>query len=190
MGSKIIGDPLANIPWEDRPSDNNDIVWRFSGNPIIDWNPIPKAARVYNSAIVPFKGEFAGVFRADQKNGRATLFAGFSKDALNIELNPDPINWIDEDGNPKPTSFAYDPRVVKIEDIYFINWYFQFSEIDEGVIYCEKCSRWYPIIETIPQMLPDELREKENEVAFLKKWESELKTEIKERGKPFNLKDI
>jgi beta-1,4-mannooligosaccharide/beta-1,4-mannosyl-N-acetylglucosamine phosphorylase len=42
-------------------------MWRFSGNPVIGWNPIPKAARVYNSAIVPFEGAFAGVFRADQK---------------------------------------------------------------------------------------------------------------------------
>jgi uncharacterized protein YbaR (Trm112 family) len=72
-------------------------------------------------------------------------------------------------------------------DIYLINWYFQFSEIEEGVIYCEKCSRWYPIIETIPQMLPDELREKENEIGFLKKWESKLQSDIKERGNPFNL---
>ena len=72
-------------------------------------------------------------------------------------------------------------------DIYLLNWYFQFSEIEEGVIFCEKCNRWYPIIETIPQMLPDDLREKE-EINFLKKWESKLPVEIKEKGKPFNLK--
>ncbi|MDP3441618.1 MAG: glycoside hydrolase family 130 protein [Ignavibacteria bacterium] len=99
-----------------------DAVWRFSGNPIIGWNPIPKAARVYNSAIVPFNGEFAGVFRADQKNGRATLFAGTSKDGININLELDPIQWVNEDGSPNPTSYAYDPRVLKIEDTYYITW--------------------------------------------------------------------
>jgi beta-1,4-mannooligosaccharide/beta-1,4-mannosyl-N-acetylglucosamine phosphorylase len=122
MSNTIIGNALPNIPWEDKPAGSNDIVWRFSGNPVIGWNPVPKAARVYNSAIVPFKGAFAGVFRADQKNGRATLFSGTSKDAIHIDLNPDPIQWIDENGNPKPTSYAYDPRVVKIDDTYYIQW--------------------------------------------------------------------
>lgn len=122
MEKTIVGAALPNIPWEDKPSSCTDVVWRYSGNPVIGWNPIPKAARVYNSAIIPFEDGFAGVFRADQKNGRATLFAGKSKDGLNIELNPDPINWVDETGNPKPTSYAYDPRVVKIEDTYYICW--------------------------------------------------------------------
>lgn len=122
MSNTIIGNALPNIPWEEKPSDCKDVVWRFSGNPIIDWNPIPKAARVYNSAVVPFEGEFAGVFRADQKNGRATLFAGKSKDGININLDLDPIEWVDENGKPNPTSYAYDPRVVMIDDIYYISW--------------------------------------------------------------------
>lgn len=122
MGKIIIGNPLTNIPWEEKPENCNDVMWRFSKNPILDWNPIPKAARVYNSAIVPFGDGFAGVFRADQKNGRATLFAGKSKDAVNIELDLDPIEWIDENGNPKPTGYGYDPRVVKINDTFYIQW--------------------------------------------------------------------
>ncbi len=122
MSKTIIGKSLPNIPWEEKPQNCDDVVWRFSGNPIIGWNPIPKAARVYNSAIVPFKNEFAGVFRADQKNGRATLFAGRSKDAIHIDLEKDPINWVDENGNPKPTSYAYDPRVVNIDETYYIVW--------------------------------------------------------------------
>ena len=122
MSNMIIGENLPNIPWEEKPKDCIDVMWRFSGNPIIGWNPIPKAARVYNSAIAPFEGKFAGVFRADQKNGRATLFAGKSENGINIELNPDPIQWVNEDGTPNPTSYAYDPRVVKIEDTYYINW--------------------------------------------------------------------
>lgn len=122
MSNMIIGENLPNIPWEEKPKDCIDVMWRFSGNPIIGWNPIPKAARVYNSAIAPFEGAFAGVFRADQKNGRATLFSGKSKDGINIELDPDPIQWVNEDGTPNPTSYAYDPRVIKIGDTYYINW--------------------------------------------------------------------
>lgn len=122
MSNTIIGNALPNIPWEDKKAGSMDVMWRFSKNPVIDWNPIPKAARIYNSAVVPFKDAFAGVFRADQKNGRATLFPGRSKDAVHFDLGPDPIEWIDEDGKPKRTSYAYDPRVVNIDDTYYIQW--------------------------------------------------------------------
>ncbi|MHA1264815.1 MAG: Trm112 family protein [Candidatus Helarchaeota archaeon] len=72
-------------------------------------------------------------------------------------------------------------------EIYLLNWFFQFSEIEEGIIYCEKCKRWYPIIETIPQMLPDELREKEPEIQFLEKWSTVLPAKITKEGNPFHL---
>ena len=122
MSNTIIGNSLPNIPWEDKPKDCLDVMWRYSGNPILDWNPIPKAARIYNSAVVPKDGEFAGVFRADQKNGRATLFSGKSKDAIHWEIGPEPIAWVNEDGSPNPTSYAYDPRVVQMGDIFYVNW--------------------------------------------------------------------
>jgi len=122
VSKTITGDPLPNIPWEDRPADCTDVVWRYTGNPVIGWNPIPKAARIYNSAVLPYNGEFVGVFRADQKNGRATLFFGKSHDALKWDIGPDPIQWVDEDGAPNPTSYAYDPRLLKLEDTYYIVW--------------------------------------------------------------------
>lgn len=118
----IIGNDLGNIPWEEKPQACNDVMWRYSKNPIINWNPIPTAARVYNSAMAPYKDGFAGVFRGDQKNGRATLFAGFSKDGITIDLNPTPIAWVDEQGAPAPTSYSYDPRVVEIDGVFYITW--------------------------------------------------------------------
>jgi beta-1,4-mannooligosaccharide/beta-1,4-mannosyl-N-acetylglucosamine phosphorylase len=122
MKKTILGPQLPNIPWEDKPKGCLDVIWRYSGNPILDWNPIPKAARIFNSAVLPCKGEFVGVFRADQKNGRATLFFGRSKDALKWTIGPDPIDWVDEKGRPDPISFGYDPRFVQIEDTYYIVW--------------------------------------------------------------------
>lgn len=118
----IIGESLPNIPWEEKPEGCTGMVWRYSGNPIIGWNPIPKAARIFNSAVLPYHGEFVGVFRADQKNSRATLFFGRSKDAIEWEIGPDPIHWIDEDGRPNPISYGYDPRLVRIDDTYYIVW--------------------------------------------------------------------
>ena len=51
----IIGNDLPNIPWEKRSKKCSDVVWRWSKNPVLDWNPIPKAARIYNSAVAPRK---------------------------------------------------------------------------------------------------------------------------------------
>ncbi len=122
MNTTIIGEALPNIPWEEKPHGLNEVVWRYSKNPLIGWNPIPKAARIFNSAVLSYNGEFIGVFRGDQRNGRATLFFGTSKDALNWTIGPDPINWVDESGKPAPLSYGYDPRFVKLEDTYYIVW--------------------------------------------------------------------
>lgn len=122
ISTTIIGDALPNIPWEDRPEGCIEPVWRFSQNPIIGWNPIPSGARAYNSAVVPYGDAFVGVFRIDDKSGRAGLHFGTSPDALNWGLEDKLIDWVDEHGNPNPNSFAYDPRVVKIEDTYYITW--------------------------------------------------------------------
>jgi beta-1,4-mannooligosaccharide/beta-1,4-mannosyl-N-acetylglucosamine phosphorylase len=71
---------------------------------------------------MPYENAFVGIFRADQKNGRATLFFGRSRDALEWKIEPDPIEWLNENGHPNPTSYAYDPRLVKIEGRYYITW--------------------------------------------------------------------
>ncbi|MGC9104927.1 MAG: Trm112 family protein [Thermoprotei archaeon] len=62
------------------------------------------------------------------------------------------------------------------------------QEIVEGVLYCPNCKRWYPIINEIPRMLPDKLRKKEEDLAFLKRVSSRLPKEITEEGLPFNLR--
>jgi uncharacterized protein YbaR (Trm112 family) len=61
------------------------------------------------------------------------------------------------------------------------------KEIIEGAMICAKCNRWYPIREEIPEMLPDELRNRSNELPFLKKWKNQFPKEILMNGKPFNL---
>lgn len=63
------------------------------------------------------------------------------------------------------------------------------EEITEGMIICPKCLRWYPIRDEIPEMLPDELREKKDETPFLKKWKTKIPEKILTEGKPYNLKD-
>ncbi len=127
----------ASIPWEERPSGSNDVMWRYSKNPIIKWNPTEDTARIYNSAVICLKDKFAGVFRADHKNGRAALHYGESFDGVNWEIKNDMINWIDEKGNECNPSYAYDPRVAEIEGRCYITWCDDFTGPSIGVGYTD-----------------------------------------------------
>lgn len=60
-------------------------------------------------------------------------------------------------------------------------------EVVEGVLICPECNRWYPIMEEIPHMLPDELRNEREDKEFLRKHKDRLPREVLDHGKPFNL---
>lgn len=64
------------------------------------------------------------------------------------------------------------------------------EEIVEGLIVCPKCSRWYPIRDEIPEMLPDELRKENEDLPFLKKWKEKIPENILRGGQPFRLKSF
>ena len=59
--------------------------------------------------------------------------------------------------------------------------------ISEGALFCSKCSRFFPIIEEIPIMLPDELRDKKLEMEFLKKNKEKLPEKIITKGNPWHV---
>jgi uncharacterized protein YbaR (Trm112 family) len=61
------------------------------------------------------------------------------------------------------------------------------DEIVSGIIICSKCNRWYPIIDEIPHMLPDDLREEKEDVAFLRKWKEKIPQNTLTEGRPFKL---
>jgi uncharacterized protein YbaR (Trm112 family) len=61
------------------------------------------------------------------------------------------------------------------------------DEIVSGMIICSKCNRWYPIIDEIPHMLPDDLREEKEDVAFLRKWKEKIPRNTLAEGRPFKL---
>jgi len=119
---KILSKGASNIPWQERTEGSTELVWRHSNNPIIGWNPTPKTARVYNSAVIPYGAGFIGIFRADHKDGKARIHLGRSKDALNWDIEDDEIQWVDEQGNAYQPRYSYDPRLVEIEGTYYIIW--------------------------------------------------------------------
>ncbi|MGI0073012.1 MAG: Trm112 family protein [Nitrosotalea sp.] len=59
--------------------------------------------------------------------------------------------------------------------------------ISEGAIFCSECSRFYPIVDEIPIMLPDELRDKNQDIEFLKKNRENLPEKIVNKGLPWHL---
>lgn len=117
----IIGETLSNIPWQEKPADSNAPVWRYSANPIIKRDAIPNSNSVFNSAVIPFEGGFAGVFRCDSKSVSMDIFAGFSEDGVNWKINHEPIEFEGDEEIIK-REYRYDPRVCKIDDRYYISW--------------------------------------------------------------------
>ncbi len=113
---------LEKMPWQDKPQGVEGPVWRYSENPIIHRNPVEGIARIFNSAVVPYEGKFVGVFRAETINGRPHIHFGTSEDGIHWDIEADSVQFINEDGDPFQPKYAYDPRVVKVEDTYYIIW--------------------------------------------------------------------
>lgn len=117
----------SNIPWIDRPKDLNVPVWRYDKNPIIDRNPVAGVARIFNSAVVPWKeDQFIGVFRAETVATLPHLRVGRSGDGIHWEIDSSPIDFYDESGKSWNPYYAYDPRVTKIDNDYYITWCTEF----------------------------------------------------------------
>lgn len=115
---EVVGSEVPNMPWEEKPKDYEDLLWRFSGNPIVDRRAIPGAHSVFNSGVVPFGNRFAGVFRADHTTRKQRLHVGFSEDGINWRIEPDPIQL---DG-PFDFDYGYDPRVVEFNGLWYLTW--------------------------------------------------------------------
>ena len=67
--------------------------------------------------------------------------------------------------------------------------------VNEGILFCTKCSRYYPIMEEIPVMLPDVVsssflesrRKRQTDLEFLKKWQSKIPEKVIKQGNPWHL---
>jgi len=114
--------PIPNLPWEERPKGHTKPVWRYSKNPVIPRDLLPTSNSIFNSAVVAYKDKFAGVFRCDDWTRKMQLYRGFSEDGFHWELDPEPIRFQCDDPEIGKFVYGYDPRVVWIEDRYYITW--------------------------------------------------------------------
>lgn len=127
---------IPNLPWEDKPAGHEKVLWRYSNNPVIPRDLIPCANAIYNSAVVPYQGGFAGVFRVDHTDCKNHIHAGRSKDGIHWEINPEPVDFICDDPEVRTVGGAgYDPRVVWLEDRYYITWCNAYGGPTIGVAY-------------------------------------------------------
>ena len=120
--AKIIGPALSNMPWEDKPAGETEPIWRYSGNPIIGRHGNQRSNSVFNSAVVSFRGGFAGVFRCDSRSISMDLFAGRSQDGLHWEIDDEPIHFIGADSEIAVNEYRYDARITPMEGKYYITW--------------------------------------------------------------------
>lgn len=142
----IIGDPLPHIPWEERPLQNHDVIWRSQANPIINHDHIPSSNSIFNSAVVPYKDGFAGVFRCDSKTRQMQLHRGYSADGVNWDITPERLQFIPHDNRTHEIAkfeYAYDPRVVWLEDRYYVTWCNGYHGPTIGVGYTHNFETFY-----------------------------------------------
>jgi len=135
MSKTIVGPSLPSIPWEDKPAGCKHVLWRYSANPIIPRDLLPRSNSIFNSAVVPFEGAFAGVFRCDDTRRQMHIHAGRSKDGLTWEIEPERIQFQCDDPEVGTWHEGYDPRVVFIEDRYYVTWCNQYHGPTIGVGY-------------------------------------------------------
>ncbi len=60
--------------------------------------------------------------------------------------------------------------------------------VEEGLLLCRTCMRFYPITEEIPIILPDELRDKKKDLEFLKTWNESIPNDLLRNLKPWTTK--
>ena len=108
--AKILNSTIKNIPWQDKPAGCTDPVWRYTENPIIDRTFVKNANSIFNSAVVPYKDGFAGVFRMDDRTREQYLVTGESADGIHWHLNNEKIFP------------GYDPRLCEIDGKYYLSW--------------------------------------------------------------------
>ncbi|RCW61009.1 glycoside hydrolase family 130 protein [Halanaerobium sp. ST460_2HS_T2] len=119
---KIYGESLPNIPWEEKPANCDNVVWRSKKNPIIPRDATPNSNSIFNSAVVPYKKGFAGVFRVDDKARNMNIHAGKSKDGINWDIEPEPIEFDYDKEEIGKSEYKYDPRVVAMDGKYYVMW--------------------------------------------------------------------
>jgi uncharacterized protein YbaR (Trm112 family) len=113
-------------------------------------------------------------------------------DKTDLSLSSKCFTLLTTEIKEKIKKFSEKKEITNLDEIlpelYLLNKIKLDIEIETGLLFCEECNRWFPIVDTIPQMLPDEYRNKENDLDFLKNHKNLCDPEFFQQNlKPFNL---
>ncbi len=103
------------------------------------------ANSIFNSAVVAYKDEFRGVFRVDTKELVMELHSGRSEDGLSWNIDQERIEFNAEDPEIGRFVYGYDPRVVFLEDRYYVTWCNGYHGPTIGVGYTYDFERFYQL---------------------------------------------
>lgn len=116
------GSNIPNIPWSEKPPGCTTPIWRYGQNPIIGRNPAPDVARIFNSAVLAYQGAFIAVLRGEHINGVPSIHLGRSSDGIHWDIEAERIRFVNQNGEEAMPLYAYDPRLIEVEGIYYIIW--------------------------------------------------------------------
>lgn len=129
------------------------------------------------------------------KKGQEDKYAILRKQLRDDTVSPPALEAVHDHTGSKAAASLHAKAVKllsgkpeKTEDLDTLYSYMSALELAEGLLFCPECKRWYPIgsaVEGIPELMPDELREAENDLAWLKKWQKVVPDAVLKGGKPF-----
>ncbi len=103
----------------------DELVRRYSGNPILTKADIPYPVEtVHNAAVVKHGDEYIMLFRSHLRTGRSIIGLARSRDGFKFVADPKPFVTPARDG-PFAEYEAFgveDPRVTKVDDDYLITY--------------------------------------------------------------------
>jgi predicted GH43/DUF377 family glycosyl hydrolase len=101
-----------------------DVIKRWEGNPILTIEDIPFPCNtVFNAACAKYKDEYILLLRIEDLTGRSVFALARSADGYHFELEDEPVMqpcWKDDCFKEYEKKGIEDPRITKIDDIYYI----------------------------------------------------------------------
>ncbi|MCP4762513.1 MAG: hypothetical protein GY870_12095 [archaeon] len=64
------------------------------------------------------------------------------------------------------------------QDLLLLNYYFFLMEIDEGILVCPKYKGCFPIIKTIPRLMPKNMKKTDLDINFKEKWVKKIPSDV------------
>ncbi len=113
------------------------------------------------------KASFASVNTISNNEGQDSKNTLTSENENGIKMN---------DASTNPTSNSFSDMNEGTTEI-----------VEEGLLLCRSCLRFYPITEEIPIILPDELRDKKKDLEFLKTWNESIPNDLLKNLRPWTL---